>query len=59
MSAKIGRPPIENPKNVRLEIRLTQKEDEDIRFCAEQLNITRTEALIKGIQLVKAELNKK
>lgn len=54
-----GRPKIENPKNVRLEIRLTKQENNLLNECAERLNSTKTEVINKGIQMVKEELDKK
>ncbi len=54
-----GRPKIENPKNVRLEIRLTKQENDLLNECALALNSTKTEIINKGIQLVKEELDKK
>lgn len=49
----------DNPKNVRLEIRLTQEENNVLTECAKQLNTTKTDVINKGIQLVKKELDKK
>lgn len=49
----------DNPKNVRLEIRLTQEENNVLTECAKQLNTTKTNVINKGIQLVKKELDKK
>ncbi|MFR8171205.1 MAG: CopG family transcriptional regulator [Marvinbryantia sp.] len=54
-----GRPKIENPKNIRLEIRLTEQEHELLNECAERLSSTKTEVINKGIQMVKEELDKK
>lgn len=54
-----GRPKTSNPKNVRLEIRLTQKENELLEECVEKMNATKTEVINKGIGLVKKELDKK
>lgn len=53
-----GRPKIENPKNVRLEIRLTKQENELLEKCAEKMKSTKTEIINKGIRLVDEELNK-
>lgn len=58
MSPTKGRPPVENPKNIRLEIRLTQEQSELLTECAERLNTTKTEVINKGVQLVQAELDK-
>lgn len=46
----------DNPRNVRLEIRLTQSENEMLEECAEKMNTTKTNVLIKGIELVNKEL---
>lgn len=54
-----GRPKSDNPKNVRLEIRLTQNENELLEECSEKLNTTKTEVIKMGIRLVKEEINKK
>ena len=59
MSPSKGRPPIENPKSVRLEIRLTEKQAETLAECAERLQVTRTDVINKGVEMVKAELDKK
>ena len=48
-----------NPKNVRLEIRLTQEESKILTECAERLGTTNTEIINRGVQLVKEELDKK
>lgn len=49
----------DNPRNVRLEIRLTQSENELLEKCAERMNTTKTKTLIKGLELVSKELDKK
>lgn len=49
----------DNPRNVRLEIRLTQSENELLTKCAEILKTTKTDIIIKGINLVAAEMPKK
>lgn len=54
-----GRPKAGNPKNIRLEIRLTQEQNKLLEECAEKLNTTKTEVINKGIALVKEELDKK
>lgn len=59
MSPSKGRPPIENPKNVRFEIRLTEKQAEILAECAERLQATRADVINRGIKMVKAELDKK
>ena len=59
MSPRIGRPKTQNPRNVNLNIRITKKEAEEIQECAERLGITRTDAIMNGIHMVKETLNKK
>lgn len=58
MSPSQGRPPISNPKNVRLEIRLTEEQAETLTECADRLKTSRTEVINKGVAMVKAELDK-
>jgi hypothetical protein len=57
MSPKTGRP-TSNKKTERLEIRLTPEEAQDLQECADRLNVSKTEVINKGVQLVKAELDK-
>lgn len=59
MSPRTGRPPKENPRNVNLNIRITKKEAEKIQKCADKLNVTRTDAIMKGINLVEKEIEQK
>ena len=58
MSPRTGRP-TDAPKKNRLEIRLTDKQAQTLTECAKALNTTKTEILIKGVELVKAGLDKK
>nr|DAS75649.1 MAG TPA: NikA, BACTERIAL CONJUGATION, RELAXASE, DNA [Caudoviricetes sp.] len=55
---KMGRPKSDNPRNKRLEIKLTESEDLELKKLSEDLKITRTAIILKGIDLVKRELNK-
>ena len=57
MSPRTGRP-TSNKKTERLEIRLTPEEAQDLQECADLLNVSKTEVINKGVQLVKAELDK-
>lgn len=59
MSPRTGRPPKDNPRNINLNIRLTEQEAKDIRECADELGVSRTDAIMKGIELVRSELKKK
>ncbi len=58
MSPKTGRPPIENPKDQRMNIRLTAQTIKDLEECANALNISKTKVIEKGIQKVKDEIKK-
>lgn len=59
MSPRTGRPPIENPKSVKMNIRISEETARDLQECAESLNVSRVNVIEKGIQLVKASLDKK
>ena len=59
MSPKMGRPPKENPRNVNLNIRITNDEAKRIQECADKMNITRTDTIMKGIDLVEKEIKQK
>ena len=56
MSPK-GRPTT-NKKTQRLEIRLAPDELALMQECADKLRISKTEVINRGVQLVKAELDK-
>ena len=59
MVAKIGRPKAENPRNKRLEIKLTEEELNKINNCSNLLGKTRTDTILEGIKKLEVELNKK
>jgi len=44
---------------VSLNIRITKAEAQLIQDCADRLETTRTEVIIKGVAMVKDELDKK
>ena len=52
MSARIGRPPSDNPKTERLFIRVTPAEKTEIQAAAKEYGFTLLELLKKGIQSV-------
>ena len=54
---KLGRP-TDNPKKRRFEIRLTDNQFKNLTECSEKLNITKTDVIITGIELVKKNLDK-
>ena len=47
-----GRPKSENPKNVRLEIRLTKTESQLLEECSRELKTTKTDVIVKGIEII-------
>jgi uncharacterized protein (DUF1778 family) len=57
MSPRTGRPPKENPRNVNLNIRITEDESRRIKECADKLKMTRTDTIMKGIELVEKEIS--
>ncbi len=59
MSPRTGRPPKDNPRNVNLNIRITKEESERIQNCANKLNLTRTDTIMKGISMVEKEIKQK
>jgi hypothetical protein len=59
VSPRTGRPPLqETSRNEHLSIRLTKQEKEEINDCSEKLGMSRTDTIMKGIGLVKAEIEK-
>lgn len=59
MSPRTGRPIKGTSKRDKaLQIRMTQEELALLDECAEKLDATRTDVVNKGIQLVKAELDR-
>lgn len=56
MSPRTGRPPKENPRNVNLNIRITKEESRRIQNCADKLSMTRTDTIMKGIEMVEKEV---
>lgn len=60
MSPRTGRPPKgEQSRTEKITIRLSLLEVEKIQDCADQLNTTRTDAIVAGIDLLKSELDNK
>lgn len=58
MPIKKGTKLTDNPKNVRLEIRMTKEQNEALKECAERMGVSKTEVLMRGVQLVKNEIEK-
>lgn len=57
LSPRTGRP-TNNPRTVKLNIRLSEKESETLQKCADKLNTSRVNVIVKGVEMVEAELNK-
>lgn len=55
---KKGQKLTDNPKNVRLDLRLTKSEAEDLQYCADKLNTSRTDVINRGVRKIKEELEK-
>lgn len=52
MSPRTGRPKAENPKNVDIKVRFDQQTNESLLKYCEKHNVTRTEAIRRGIHLL-------
>ncbi len=59
MSPRTGRPHKDITKSVNLGLRLTEETAEKLQRCASALDISRTEVIERGIDLVEAEIEKK
>ena len=59
MSPKLGQKLTDNPKNVKLNLRLTKQEANDIKYCADKLHTTRVDVVNRGIQKLKKEIDNK
>ncbi len=53
------RPKSDKSKHLRFEIRMAKETADKLRYCAEQLEISKTEVIQRGIDLVKSEVDKK
>lgn len=58
MSPRTGRPKSDNPKNIQIKIMADKDTLEDLEYCAESLNTTKSEVIRIGIQRVKSEIKK-
>ncbi len=56
MSPRTGRPRTDTPKNIQLKIRADEQTMQDLEFCCEKLNKTKSDVIRLGIQKVKAEV---
>ena len=58
MSPRTGRPRKDVTKNVNIGFRLTEETAAKLQRCADELGISRTEVIEKGIDLVNETLKK-
>ena len=58
MSPRTGRP-TSNKKTERLELRLAPDELALMQECADRLGTSKSQVILKGVQLLNAELDKK
>ncbi|MGZ7442378.1 ribbon-helix-helix protein, CopG family [Paenibacillus sp. TH7-28] len=54
----MGRPPSDNPKSEKIEIRVDQEMLSKLDASAEKLNTTRSDIVRKGIEMVYDDLQK-
>jgi uncharacterized protein (DUF1778 family) len=59
MTPRTGRPPIENPRNRRLSIRLTESKYQEVEDCARLTGMSKTDLVLDGIRLVREREQKK
>lgn len=57
MASRMGRP-TNNPRTISLNIRLSEKEAQLLQDCADKLNTSRVNVIVKGIELVKSKIDK-
>lgn len=56
---RTGRPPIENPKDIRVAIRLEKADLEKLDACAKREKTSRSEIIRRGINLIFNGVEKK
>lgn len=60
MSPRTGRPPKgEESRTEKINLRISKSEVQKIQDCAEQLGVSRTDAIMQGIDLLRGELEKR
>lgn len=58
MSPRTGRPPSDNPKQTRTEIRLTKEDKEILEYCCKVTGKSKSDVVREGIYEVYAKLDK-
>ncbi len=56
MSPRTGRPPLENPRNSRVEIRMTSEEEKKLDYCCKATGKSRSDIAREGIDIVYSRL---
>lgn len=51
-----GRPPVKNPKNVEVKIRISDTENEMLDYCVRESGMNKSEVMRKGLKKVYDEL---
>lgn len=59
MSPRTGRPKSDSPKDIQLKIRADKQTIQDLDYCCEKLDKTRSDVIRLGIQKVKDEVEEK
>lgn len=59
MSPRTGRPKSDNPKNVQIKFLADKQTVQDLEFCCQTLQATKSDVIRMGIQKVKDEAEKK
>lgn len=60
MSPRTGRPQKgEEKRTQKITIRISPKEAKKIQDCSDRMKVTRTDAIVAGINLLEADLDKK
>lgn len=60
MSPRTGRPTKgDTPRTKKIGIRASEEELSKIEYCADKLNVSRTDAIMRGIDLLIEKLKKK
>lgn len=58
MTPRTGRPKSDNPKNVQIKFLADKQMVEDLNFCCQALQATKSDVIRMGIQKVKDEVKK-
>ncbi len=58
MSPKIGRPKSDSPKDTMLRVRLDEAYCQKLELCATKLNLSKSDVVRRGIDLVEQSMEK-